>query len=587
MLYALFLFISLGYNCRKFFRERAVFFDSLIKAKHASHREMILSHHFHVLILEVFFGLVVAHFISERSQSVGILTLGLTYLTLVAVGFYFYKFFIAYVERATGLDLWNPFRSHFIKEMRVSFALVLMPILIYAIINLTFSDGVMEEWGSLWFIGIFFNILFVSVLTIACTVIIMLRLIPNREISEPEYLDIINRRRAQIGNPPLRLRWIESDIKNAFVVGLKLFKFNNQTMFIGRKLRELSLEEFDAIVCHELAHVANRHITKRMIELLKNFATVGAGSIFLLLFIIGSAFLYWGEDFDQHTSSTAFIMLVSWAAWIVFNYSLLFDGIRAQEHEADAYAVIVLGASADALRTSLEKLLSKDDLPEYLEAKRAKTTQTNFFSAFVGRHFSTHPQLSERMRNLQEKIDLKLPYNYYVSSAKRVRMHLYGFFSWRVLTPVFASFLVIVAVSFSNYKAGKADIAFIMRASPEEIMKRSDFVRDINSRPYVGSYSLMFYIVKKGDAELIEYFLDRGADPAHTLTYLAQRKDLTLFKKCFDRFGQGLNDEEYVAILKMSEKANFTEGYRYLVNAEKFEAYLKRRPASISNPQDK
>jgi Zn-dependent protease with chaperone function len=587
MLYALFLFISIGFNFKKFFKERAVFFDSLIKAKHASHREMILSHHFHVLILEVFFGLIVAHFITERSQSVGILALGATYLTLVAVGFYFYKFFIAYVERATKLELWVPFRSHFIKEMRVSFALVLMPILIYAIINWTFSDGVMEEWGSLWFIGIFVNILFVSVLTIACTVIIMLRLIPNREITEHEYLAIINKRRAQIGNPPLRLRWIESDLKNAFVVGLKLFQFNNQTMFIGRKLRELSLEEFDAIVCHELAHVANRHITKRMIELLKNFASVGAGSIFLLLFIIGSAFLYWGEDFDQHTSSTAFIMLVSWVSWLIFNYSLLFDGIRAQEHEADAFAVIVLGASAEALRSSLEKLMSKDDLPEYLEAKRAKAKEENFLTTFVSRHFSTHPALSERMRNLQDKIDRGLPFNYYVSSAKRIRMNLNGFFSWKILTPVFGSFLVILGMSFNSYQTGKRDIAFILKSTPEEIMKREDFVTEINSRPYIGSFSLMYYVVKKGHPQLIEYFLEKGADPAHTLTYLAQRKNVALFKKCFDKFGASLNDEEYVAVLKMSEKANFTEGYRYLVNADKFEAYLKRRPASTSNQQDK
>src|SRR5690606_15081662 len=115
-----------------------------------------------------------------------------------------------------------------------------------------------------------------------CSVILMLRLIPNREITEPEYLAIIDKRLQQIQMENMRVRWIETDIKNAFVVGLKLLRFSNQTMFIGRSLRKtLTIEEFDAVIAHEVAHIANRHIHKRVIELMKNFIVVFFGIMFL------------------------------------------------------------------------------------------------------------------------------------------------------------------------------------------------------------------------------------------------------------------------------------------------------------------
>src|SRR5690606_24503194 len=125
-------------------------------------------------------------------------------------------------------------------------ALIMLPILVYSVLNWTFQDEEASQKGSLWIVEFLTNIIFVSVLTISCTVIIMLRLLPNREITEPEYLEVINRRLSQIGVPKMRVKWIETDIKNAFVVGLKLLRFSNQTMFIGRNLRTmLTIEEFD------------------------------------------------------------------------------------------------------------------------------------------------------------------------------------------------------------------------------------------------------------------------------------------------------------------------------------------------------
>ena len=44
-------------------------------------------------------------------------------------------------------------------------------------------------------------------------------------------------------------------IKNAFVVGIKILGFSNQTMFIGKNLRTmLTIEEFDAVIALKVPH---------------------------------------------------------------------------------------------------------------------------------------------------------------------------------------------------------------------------------------------------------------------------------------------------------------------------------------------
>lgn len=572
MLYVLFLIIAIGYNWRKFDKERDVFLSSLIEAKTEAHRKMILGHHFYIFIFEAFLAIIVADFISDRTISGGILRLGGVYLSLIFSGFFLYYFFIRYIEKHTQIELWHSFKTHVIKELRVNFAIIMLPILIYALINWTFQDGVYEEWGSLWFIGLLFNIIFVSVLTIVCSVIIMLRLIPNREITEPEYLEIINKHLAQINMPNMRIRWIETDIKNAFVVGLKLFRFSNQTMFIGKSLRtSLTLEEFDAVVAHELAHVANGHIHKRVIDLLKNFISIILGTGFLMLLMIGFSFLYWGEDVHLHTDATSLMCVVSCLAWIIFNYSLLFDTIRSHEYEADAYAVIKLGASLGALRSALEKLTNTEELPDYLKARTKKKGRKGPVGSWFARHFSTHPSLEMRMSSVQYKISAGLPFDHYISSAQKMRLWIGHLFNWKISVPLTTAFVITLTWGVWSFKEGNEAIVFIQKSSSSEIMERKDLISKINSRPQLIGQSLMFHVVKKQDPHLIDYFLENGANKGRTLLYISQLKDFSLFQRYYTLHQNELSEDEYFSILRKTAQMNFTEGYRFLVNGKRFE----------------
>lgn len=598
MLYLLFLLLAVGYNWRKFGKERYAFISTLMDAQETSHREMILSHHFYIFIFEAFISLIVAHIISERAFEIGILGLGVLYLALLVCGFFFYQYFLKFLEKNTGLILRQSFNQHLIKELRVSFGVIMMPILIYSIINWAFLDEVYNDWGNLWFIGLFLNIIFVSVLTIVCTVIIMLRLIPNREITEPEYRDIINRRLEQIGMPHMRVRWIESDLKNAFIVGLKLLDFSNQTMFVGKSLRTvLTNEEFDAVIAHELAHVANRHVHKRIIDLLKNLFSILMGLGIIMMISMGLSILYWGEDFTLHSSASASFMIVALVGWVMFNYALLFDTIRSHEYEADAYAVLNLGASSSALMSALEKLTSSHEMPQYLQKKTPKKSQKNFVTAWIGRVFSTHPSLLERRESLELKMSSNLPFNHYFSTTQRIRTTLAGFLRWRISVPAVTTLLIFCSYNFHRYHQGMKLINLVQSCTPDELKSNPVITEKINSRPKLIGPSLMAYIVKKKDEALINHFLISGAEKGRTLVYIAELKDYDMFQRYYQLHQDNLSDDEYFLVLRKTATMNFTEGYRLLVNAKRFEeltpdfkadlAQIKqskkteRRPASV------
>lgn len=598
MLYVLFLALAVIYNCWKFAKNREALFTSLIEAKSIAHREMILSHHFYVLVFESFLAFIVAHFMSEGD--LGFIGLGFTYLVLVFVGFLLYQSFIKFVEKHTQLDLRTSFQQYLIKELRVNFALVLLPILIYSTITLTFQDSVFEEWGNYWFIGIIFNLIFVSVLTIVCTVIVMLKLIPNREILEPEYREIIDRRLEQISMPGMRVRWIESDIKNAFIVGIKLLMFSNQTMFVGRSLRKmLTLEEFDAVICHELGHVANRHIHKRVIDLLKNFLSILFGTLIIMVAVFGFSLLYWGEDFTLYTSETALLIVVFMLGWVGFNYALLFDTIRSHEFEADAFAVMELGVSSEVLKNTLEKLTTPEELPEYLKARTPSKGKSRL-NNWIMKHFATHPDLPTRISFLERKIRDGLPFNYYVSTAQKVRSSIWSMFQWRIAIP--ASFIFILMASWSaiTIKRGVETIAWINRSSPQEIVKNKELELKINSSPLMVGPTFMSYIVKKKDIALIDHFIKRGASKGKTLVYISQIKDFDLLKRYYSLYQNDLSSDEYFLILRKTAQMDFTDGYRFLVNAKHFEKLnpvykedvsriyeMNRMPASVVEEKEK
>jgi hypothetical protein len=371
----------------------------------------------------------------------------------------------------------------------------------------------------------------------------------------------------------MRVQWIETDIKNAFVVGLKLLRFSNQTMFVGKSLRTmLTLEEFDAVISHELSHVANRHIHKRVIELLKNFLSIITGLCFIAIFVFGLSFFYFGDEMTLHLKDTAIVAFFLAGVWIFLNYALFFDTIRSHEFEGDAYAVLKLNTPFESLKSALEKLNQPEEMPEYLQSLRRPSHEKNRFFHWIGKIFSTHPSLPERLDSLTFKISHNLPFDYYFSPAQKIRGYLGRFIQWRVTIPLGGLFTLMIVWTVFTVREGRALVSFINTSTAEKILKDQRVVDRINSKPFLVGKTLMYYIIQKRDNMLIDHFVNNGADKRRTLIYISMMKDFESFQNYFNLFQTDLTEEDYFLILRKTAELNFTQGYRYLVQSSHFES---------------
>lgn len=567
MVYTIFYFVGLLYNIWKFSREREEIKSALIHSNNLNEQLSILKHQFYVFVFECFFGVVAAMMVEDKHEDAVIAFILFVFLAITFFSFGFFQFYLSYLKRWTGLDLKSPFNDFIVKDFRIVFSLILLPILSYSLISWAFSNG-LKEWGNWWIIGAPIEIIFYSVMTIIFTVVAMLKLIPNREINEPEYLALINPHLERLGLEKMRLRWIEANLKNAFVVGLNLWKFNNQTMFIGKPLRDiLTKNELEAVICHELAHIANNHIHKRLLALVKGFVLVVVSIVIILTTVFLFGALFYNEDLEHHTSMLVFLTMTGVLSAFILNQILIFEEVRKHEYEADAYAVLELGVNVEDLENALRKLTETKDVPDYIKQKTQKNP--NRFTEFFKRIFSTHPTLDNRMMMVKRKSEDNLPFDWYENHLSRVLTKVRGMTTWKTVTPVLlVSFMMFGWMSY-RYQASQEIWAYISSRTSDEI-KNNPLIEESINQPRFGLVgpSMMAAIVKKRDADLIEYYLQRGAKLDSTLNYLAAT-DADNFKEFFKRYGQEIDQEQYYKMLNKAAQFN-TESYRFLVLDNRF-----------------
>ena len=567
MVYTIFYFVGLLYNIWKFSREREEIKSALIHSNNLNEQLNILKHQFYVFVFECFFGVVAAMMVEDKHEDAVIAFILFVFLAITFFSFGFFQFYLSYLKRWTGLDLKSPFNDFIVKDFRIVFSLILLPILSYSLISWAFSNG-LKEWGNWWIIGAPIEIIFYSVMTIIFTVVAMLKLIPNREINEPEYLALINPHLERLGLEKMRLRWIEANLKNAFVVGLNLWKFNNQTMFIGKPLRDiLTKNELEAVICHELAHIANNHIHKRLLALVKGFVLVVVSIVIILTTVFLFGALFYNEDLEHHTSMLVFLTMTGVLSAFILNQILIFEEVRKHEYEADAYAVLELGVNVEDLENALRKLTETKDVPDYIKQKTQKNP--NRFTEFFKRIFSTHPTLDNRMMMVKRKSEDNLPFDWYENHLSRVLTKVRGMTTWKTVTPVLlVSFMMFGWMSY-RYQASQEIWTYISSSTSDEI-KNNPLIEESINQPRFGLVgpSMMAAIVKKKDADLIEYYLQRGAKLDSTLNYLAAT-DADHFKEFFKRYGQEIDQEQYYKMLNKAAQFN-TESYRFLVLDNRF-----------------
>lgn len=396
--------------------------------------------------------------------------------------------------------------ERFIKSMlsylRLTAAL-LAPFFIFQFLNATLIDspvGRIDAMEVLVFtVG---RIVVLSLLTIVFSVMFMLKMIPNSAIVEEEHLEMIRKRLVQIDWQDVRLRWIDiPDFNNAFVVGFKWFGFSNQTMFIGRSLRDLlTRDEFDAVICHELGHMANGHLLKRITYA---FLLVFGLVISLISSLILSMVLTLVISDDPSTSIVIFggSLVVTLVLSYIMIVSWLFRNYRRQEHEADAFAVMKLGIRLEDMETALLKVARK-----FREEARRQPSWNPF---------KTHPEIETRIENVRTKIALGVAYDWNQSAVSRMLEVSFRAASPRALAMGFSLFMLTGLLTYTNVQQNRVYLQLVERGNLDELKSYTRHATYINARQYLlFGVTPLEVAVHKQNLPVVKFLISAGADPS-------------------------------------------------------------------------
>lgn len=185
---------------------------------------------------------------------------------------------------------------------------------------------------------------------------------------------------SEAGLPPVKfVGWYKSDEINAFASGLK--RDNAMVCFTTAALDKLEKHEVDAVVAHELGHIANGDM-KRM-----SYARNVQSS------------LSWVFLFGR---------LKYWARWVLTTLSEMWvlKLSRTREFHADAFAAVL--TSPEAMISALKKIEADAAQPPKAHAEYANLMMRGNPSNM----FSTHPTIPARVQALKSKEYIrKIPTN--------------------------------------------------------------------------------------------------------------------------------------------------------------------------------
>jgi heat shock protein HtpX len=225
-----------------------------------------------------------------------------------------------------------------------------------------------------------------------------------REVSPqqaPELHQLIDRLCALADMPKPRVAIADSDVPNAFATG------RNQKHAVvcvtTGILRRLSEPELEAVLSHELSHVAHRDVAVMTIA---SFLGILAGFV-VRAAIYGGAYGGFGRSSDNRDNTGAVILLVVVASAVVYAVSFLLTRAlsRYRELSADRAGAILIGRPS-LLAAALVKVSSQMARIPTRDLRAAEPLNAFFFAPALARGasfsslFHTHPPLERRLEQL-------------------------------------------------------------------------------------------------------------------------------------------------------------------------------------------
>jgi heat shock protein HtpX len=219
----------------------------------------------------------------------------------------------------------------------------------------------------------------------------------------PELHQMVDRLCALADMPKPRVAVSDSDLPNAFATGR-----NQQHAVVcvtSGILRRLSAPELEAVLSHELSHVAHRDVA---VMTLASFLGILAGFVVRSSIYAGA---YggggWGRSNDRDNNAGAVILLVVLASAVVYALSFLLTRAlsRYRELSADRSGAILIGRPS-TLASALVKVSGEMGRIPTRDLRAAEPLNAFFFAPALAPGFSfsslfaTHPPLERRLDQL-------------------------------------------------------------------------------------------------------------------------------------------------------------------------------------------
>jgi heat shock protein HtpX len=227
-----------------------------------------------------------------------------------------------------------------------------------------------------------------------------------REVSPqeaPELHQMIDRLCALADMPKPRVAIAESDMPNAFATGRN--QKHSVVCVTTGILRRLSPPELEAVLSHELSHVAHRDVA---VMTLASFLGILAGFVVRSSIYAGA---YGGGGFgrsnDNRDNTGAVILLVVLASAVVYALSFLLTRAlsRYRELSADRAGAILIGRPS-LLASALVRITGDMARIPTRDLRAAEPLNAFFFAPALAPGFSfsslfaTHPSLDRRLEQL-------------------------------------------------------------------------------------------------------------------------------------------------------------------------------------------
>jgi heat shock protein HtpX len=280
-------------------------------------------------------------------------------------------------------------------QARMMLTLFLLGLVYAVLIGVLFAAGVGAVTIAVIAGGLFLVQLFTSD-KIALTSMGAREIAPGDGVWAAQLIGVIQRLAIQADIPMPRVAVADTPMPNAFAVGRSP---GSATVCVTSGLLALLDEgELEAVLGHELTHIANRDV---MVMTLASFFASIASFIVQMGFWFGGMF-----DNDEEGGPSALVVILISAVVYVISWLLLQALSRYREFAADRGSALITGRPS-ALVSALQKIEGRMNVIPQRDLRAASGELAAFYivppqvKQSISTLFSTHPSLEQRISALQ------------------------------------------------------------------------------------------------------------------------------------------------------------------------------------------